>query len=154
LYDKNKDYHDTKAWSEARENKRNELISKYTSDDGSIDMDSVIKGMKQWDKRNSRLVLKKEGEDILVYKQIDDDVYEITKEDKPIFELNGDGGATYEANEKRIRDMLNLFRGMTGEISLDFLPGSVKKMVRVLENENEAIRKQAFANDKTKRLKA
>jgi predicted flavoprotein YhiN len=80
-------------------------------------------------------------------------VYEITKEEKPIFELNGDGGATYEANEKRIRDILNLFKNHKGEVSLDFLPARAKKIIRELQQENKDIRKQAIKNDKTKKLK-
>lgn len=130
--DKTRDYHDKQAWAAARDKVLKEAIAKNTSD-GEVNEDAVERVMKKWDKRNSRRRLKQDIEgNAIVYKQIDEDLYEVTKGmDEPVFDFNGDGGAKYKENKERINKTLNIFKDSnTGEVNLEFLPASVKQRIK------------------------
>lgn len=130
--DKTRDYHDKQAWAAARDKVLKEAIAKNTSD-GEVNEDAVERVMKKWDKRNSRRRLKQDIEgNAIVYKQIDEDLYEVTKGmDEPVFDFNGDGGARYKENKERINKTLNIFKDSnTGEVNLEFLPASVKQRIK------------------------
>lgn len=151
LYDKNREYHDKKAWALARNKVLQEAIKKHTDESGDVNEDAVKRIMKKWDKRNSRRKYKTDIEgNALIYKQIDEDLYEVTKGmEEPIFDFNGDGGERYKANKKRISDTLNIFKDSnTDEVNLDFLPASVKKKIISLQKENEEIKNNALKNNK------
>lgn len=152
LYDKNREYHDKKAWAAARDKVLKDAIKKYTDDQGEVNDIMVDRVMKKWDKRNSRRRYKTDIEgNALIYKQIDEDLYEVTQGmEEPIFDFNGDGGAKYKENNERINKTLNIFKDSnTGEVNLDFLPASVKKKIKVLQKENSVIRNAALENNAT-----
>lgn len=130
------------------QNKRNQVIqdsiSRHTKNDGQVDMNAVSKDVYKWDERNSKRALKKNGDKIEVFQEIERETKKIVGFDKPIYEQDEDGGSTYEQNNKRINQILNIFRDFnTGEINLFLLPAAVKGVVTKLQKENKAIKAKA-----------
>lgn len=137
----------TDKWQAAR----NEVIRKAVEDntvDGNTNYLAVNKIIEKWDERNSKRVFKKDGEDTIIFKQIEQETEAEVGFSKPVYELDGDGGAKYEANKKRINETINNFRDYnTGEPNLDIMPARVKSVIKELELENKEIKKKARAND-------
>jgi len=72
---------------------------------------------------------------------IEEQVEKITGLKKPVYDYKGDGGATYEENQKRINETIGLFRDYnTGEPIYEFVTGKAKANIRQLEKQNELIR--------------
>lgn len=132
----------TEQWAATR----NAYI-KYVTDkntvDGKVNTAAVQKLIELWDSRNSKKVFKKEEDKLAIFKMIEDEVTRITGIKKPIYDYNGDGGVTYEKNQKRINEILGLFRDYnTGEPIYEFIPAKTIANIKALEKENREIRKQ------------
>lgn len=142
----------TEAWQKARNEYIKKITEESTDENGDISYMKIRRLLEEWDLRNSKRKLKVDDEgNALVYKQIDDYVYQLSggKAVKPIYDYNGDGGATYEENKKRINEILSIFKDYnTGEVNLDILPARVKAIVRNLQKENKKIYNAATSKNK------
>lgn len=130
----------TEQWAAARNNFIKQVTKKYTVD-GNVDTAAVKRLINAWDARNSKRVFKKEEDKLAIFKMIDEEVERITGLKKPVYEYNGDGGVTYEENERRINQTIGLFRDYnTGEPIYEFITGKAKANIRQLEKQNKQIR--------------
>jgi len=138
----------TDAWQRERNRIIKENIKKYTGTDGIVNMVAVNQAVNRWDERNSKRVFRKEGDKLAVFKLIEEMTEKQLGFKKPVYEKDGDGGATYEANAKRINDMIGIFRDYnTGEPNLAIMPARVRSSIKQLEIENAKIKKAARAAD-------
>lgn len=138
----------TDAWQRERNRIIQENIKKYTGKDGIVNMVAVNKAVNRWDERNSKRVFRKEEDKLAVFKLIEEMTEKQLGFKKPVYEKDGDGGATYEANQKRINDMIGIFRDYnTGEPNLTIMPARVRSNIKQLEIENSKIKKAARAAD-------
>lgn len=135
---------DTEAWKRDRD----EVIARCggalemaKGKDGNFD----FKTLEKWDERNSKIQLKRDEDgNPLLWKRIDDETYEI-----PVYEVDGDGGAAYEENLKRINELLKPYRNQnTWDIDPGRLPKSIQTKIRSLERENARIKRKAYKQDK------
>lgn len=141
----------TEQWAATRNGFLKYVIEKNTKD-GKTNMAAVKKLMDAWDSRNSKKVFKKEEDKLAIFKMIDEQVEKITGLKKPIYDHNGDGGATYEANTKRINEIIGLFRDYnTGEPIYDFITAKAKANIKQLEKQNKAIREECYKDKQFKK---
>lgn len=133
----------TNLWNEAR----NKVIQKAIKDntaDGNVNASAVRRIVEKWDERNSKRIFKSDGENLLIFKTIQEETEREVGFSEPVYEYKGDGGNTYENNKKRINEIINLFRDYnTGEPNLTIMPARVKSILKKLEEENKKIRKEA-----------
>ena len=141
----------TEQWAATRNGFLKYVIEKNTKD-GKTNMAAVKKLMDAWDSRNSKKVFKKEEDKLAIFKMIDEQVEKITGLKKPIYDHNGDGGATYEANTKRINEIIGLFRDYnTGEPIYDFITAKAKANIKQLEKQNKTIREECYKDKQFKK---
>lgn len=133
----------TDLWNKERNRVIEKAIKDNTSD-GDVNYDAVRRIVEKWDSRNSKRVFKSDGENLLIFKQIQEETEKKVGFKQPVYDFEGDGGATYESNKKRINEIINLFRDYnTGEPNLKVMPARVKAILKALEKENKNIRKSA-----------
>lgn len=137
----------TDAWAKARNEFIRKSIEKHTVD-GETNMSAVNSDVSKWDERNSKRIFKKDGDKLAVFKLIEEQVESIVGFSRPVYDYNGDGGALYEANRKRINETIDIFRDYnTGEPNLDVMPARVRSNIQKLEIENAKIKKAAIKNN-------
>jgi len=130
----------TEQWAATRTGFIKYVTEKNTVD-GVVNKAAVRKLIAAWDARNSKRVFKKEEDKLAIFNMIDKEVERITGLKKPVYDYNGDGGATYEENQKRINETVGLFRDYnTGEPIYEFVTGKAKANIRQLEKQNKQIR--------------
>lgn len=131
----------TEEWANARNAFIKYATKKCTGDGGIVNTVQLKKLINAWDARNSKRVFKKEDDKLAIFKMIDEQVERITGLKKPVYDYKGDGGATYEENQKRINETIGLFRDYnTGEPIYEFVTGKAKANIKQLEKQNKQIR--------------
>lgn len=131
----------TEQWANARNAFIKQATKKCTGDNNIVNTVQLKKLINAWDARNSKKVFKKEEDKLAIFKMIDEEVERITGLKKPVYEYEGDGGATYEENERRINQTIGLFRDYnTGEPIYEFVTGKAKANIKQLEKQNKKIR--------------
>lgn len=139
----------TEQWADARNAFIKYATKKCTGDGGIVNTVQLRKLINAWDARNSKRVFKKEEDKLAIFKMIEEQVEKITGLKKPVYDYKGDGGATYEENQKRINETIGLFRDYnTGEPIYEFVTGKAKANIRQLEKQNELIRESQDADFK------
>lgn len=134
----------TDAWQRARNKVIQDNIRKYTGEGGIVNMNAVNAAVNKWDERNSKRMFKKDEDKLAVFKLIEEMTERQLGFKKPVYEKDGDGGATYEANAKRINELIGIFRDYnTGEPNLTIMPARVRSNIKQLEIENSKIKKAA-----------
>lgn len=129
-------------WQKARNKVVEDAIKNNTVGE-EVNYDAVRRIVEKWDERNSKRVFKEEGDEMLIFKTIQEETEKEVGYSEPIYEINNDGGATYKANKERINKIINLFRDYnTGEPNLPMMPARVKANLKALEMENKKIREQ------------
>jgi len=125
-----------------------QAVDKYTVD-GETNLIAVKRVIDKWDERNSKRVFKSDDEGLLIFNLIKEETEKNVGFEEPVYELNGDQGAAYQANKDRINQIINLFRDYnTGEPNLEVMPAQVKANLRKLEKENKKIRQDAIAGNR------
>jgi hypothetical protein len=138
----------TELWEAARKKVLKEAIDRYTTD-GEVNLMAVKREIDKWDERNSKRVFKGDDNGLIIFNLIKEETEKNVGFEEPVYELNGDGGAAYQANKERINSIINLFRDYnTGEPNLEVMPAQVKANLKRLEKENKKIRKDAIAGNR------
>ena len=139
----------TQQWADARNAFIKYATKKCTGDGGIVNTVQLRKLINAWDARNSKRVFKKEEDKLAIFKMIEEQVEKITGLKKPVYDYKGDGGATYEENQKRINETIGLFRDYnTGEPIYEFVTGKAKANIKQLEKQNKQIRESQDAEFK------
>lgn len=145
----------TEAWQKERTKIIKAAIKVNTNESGDVDMIKVNAVVTEWDKRNSKRVFKTKDGRVQIFKYIEEQVEKQVGFSKPTYDNNGDNGALYEENKKRISTTLNVFRDYnTGETNLDIMPSNVRKKIKDLEDESYKIKQNAIKSDPKLRKKA
>ena len=138
----------TEQWAKARTEFIKYATKKCTNEStGEVNNSLLTRLINAWDARNSKKVFKKDEDKVAIFKMIEDEVERITGLKKPVFDYKGDGGVTYEENNKRINQTIGLFRDYnTGEPIYEFVTGKAKANVKELEKQNKKIIDYCYQN--------
>ena len=144
---KSKIRRDVEAWRSARDKVIEECgglkeLEKYNKGEEN---NFNAEKLKQWDQFNSKRVLKQdESGDILLYKQIEQEIGNI------VYEVDGDGGAQYQEVKDQINNITRIYRDFsTGDISWNNVPQHEKIRLNKLVQLQSQLRKKAIAQNKT-----
>lgn len=133
---------DVEAWQKARNKVIEECggIEEYKKYMNAEENNFDGKKLSEWDKYNSRKVLKQDKDgNVLLFKALDDQFGEI------VYEVNGDGGKAYKEVTDQINDIVSTYRSATlGELSWRSIPKSQKIKLNKLLIEQAKIRNQAY----------
>lgn len=135
--------YDVETWKRLREDVITQAMSKYSTSDRNDSR--VQKELREWDKLNSKEQLVP-GDDSIskkakIFQKIDE---ELSGYSSIVYDYNGDGGATYEANKKEISELLKPYYNPNGDGYLaKKIPDDIKRKVIKLEEENSKIKRIA-----------
>ena len=137
--------YDVETWKTLREGVITQAMSKYETTDRNDSR--VQKDLREWDRLNSKEQLvpgDSENSKAKIFQKIDEEL----RNANIIYDYNGDGGATYEKNNKTIRDLLKPYYNPNGDGYLaKKIPEDIKRKVISLENENAKIKRIAKAKN-------
>lgn len=142
--DKNQQKKNFDAWNNARIEIFNQCGGKEEYDKGS-EGSFDFKRYRDWMYRNGEIQLKRDEDGkILLMKKI----YSELKQE-PVYEINNDGGITYENVKKERNELLNMLRDFNnGDIKPSNMTKSMQAKLKDLEKQLSKIRKQAKAENK------
>lgn len=104
-----------------------------------------IKKLDQWDSFNSKRQFKRnENGETILFKYIDEQLGE-----KPIYEVDGDGGAQYEALKKQLNDLYSTYRDRnTGDLMYNMIPKNIKQKISKINRDMHILKNKAKRQNK------
>lgn len=107
-----------------------------------------IEKLNNWDRYNTQKQFKRDKDgNIILFKEIEEQLGE-----KLIYEIDGDGGAQYEALKKQEQSIFNTYRDQaTGDVMWNNVPKQVRERIKKIQSSMSLIRKKA--KDQNPRLK-
>ena len=143
-FSKNKFERDIEAFENARNAIFKECGGKEEYDKGE-EGNFDFKKYKKWLDRNCEAHLKVDEDGVpLLMKKIYSEM-----EDIPVYEVDGDGGSTYESLKAEFNEILNTRRDFyTGDVLATKIPETVSTKLQSLQKQMDAIKKKAKAQNK------